>query len=139
VVPPGEEPITSAHYAVVFHPGPACYPRHMDLRLMLVIFLVAAGCGDDGSFEYMDDDVPNPVCETEDAAACSEVDECSSSVECVEGSFCRANVTGTERGALRCEAACVPALDEASWCEDDASCCDVGATCNVRGYCVLPE
>jgi hypothetical protein len=28
-------------------------------------------------------------------------------------------------------------LDDDQWCADDASCCDQGAVCAARGYCVM--
>ena len=43
------------------------------------------------------------------------------------------------RGDFECRFACIPLLDEGSWCSDDASCCDANAQCTSRGYCVLGD
>ena len=43
------------------------------------------------------------------------------------------------RGDFECRFACIPLLDDGSWCSDDASCCDANAHCTNRGYCVLGD
>lgn len=67
------------------------------------------------------------------------VDACSASRDCLGTSVCAAvwDPAMGGRGAFACEFACIPLLDETVWCSDDSSCCDPGATCTPRGYCVI--
>jgi len=85
----------------------------------------------------MDEDVPTFVCETEgESSDCRAGDACSSSETCTTGTICATQVMGGDRMPLSCTAECVPTSDEGRWCTDDASCCDPGTVCTVRGYCV---
>ena len=63
--------------------------------------------------------------------------ECAGEDDCDGAGACVAEWDGGERGPFRCQFACIPTLDEATWCRDDASCCDVAAICTPRGYCVI--
>lgn len=131
-------------------------------RWILVCALGLAACGggtsnDDGaassSFgDEMPDDLPAGGCrDTEgcDAATTSGTgsgnssgtaeSECVGSDDCDGAGACGASWDGDARGPFSCRFACIPTLDEASWCSDDASCCDDGAECTPRGYCVLTE
>jgi hypothetical protein len=62
---------------------------------------------------------------------------CERSADCNGAGACVASYEEDERGDYVCRFACVPTLDEAAWCRDDASCCDPAATCTARGYCVV--
>jgi hypothetical protein len=62
-------------------------------------------------------------------------DECVSSEEC-GGGVCVAPFDEA-RGPYACEFVCVANLDDAIWCADDGACCDPGARCTNRGYCVV--
>ncbi len=63
--------------------------------------------------------------------------ECVGEGDCDGAGACVAEWEEGERGPFRCQFACIPTLDEATWCSDDASCCDAAATCTPRGYCVI--
>ena len=67
-------------------------------------------------------------------------DACHGSVDCM-GGVCAASFDPAtlQRSPLACQFACVPLIDDTLWCSDDASCCDAGALCTERGYCVLLE
>ena len=69
------------------------------------------------------------------------VDGCDASESCVGNGACVAPWDADEqaRGPFECRFACVPLLDESTWCSDDASCCDAGARCTARGYCILDD
>lgn len=121
------------------------------------------GCFSPGGFsDEMPDDFPAAQCEDTDTEACvsstgddvvsssgpaasssstgtDPTDQCDGSDTCLGDGACVAtwDAATTSRGPFECRFACVPLLDEAAWCSDDASCCDVGATCTARGYCVL--
>ena len=75
------------------------------------------------------------------SSAAAPVDGCEASDACVGNAACVAvwNADEGARGPFECRFACVPVLDEAAWCRDDASCCDAGATCTARGYCVVVD
>jgi hypothetical protein len=110
---------------------------------------LAAGCGgDDGSLVgdsgYMPDDPPAGICmsesgpcdtEADDASSGPGADECASSTECDAGLACTATFDG-DIGEFECRAACIDDLDEASWCIDDAGCCNATSVCSGRGYCM---
>ncbi len=63
--------------------------------------------------------------------------ECDGEGDCDGAGACVASWQEGERGPFQCQFACIPTLDEASWCSDDASCCDPDASCTPRGYCVV--
>lgn len=63
--------------------------------------------------------------------------ECVGEGDCEGAGACVAEWADGERGPFQCQFACIPTLDEASWCSDDASCCDADAICTPRGYCVV--
>jgi len=90
-----------------------------------------------GTDDFMEEDVPTFVCETEgDPSDCAPGDACSNSATCADGTVCSTQVANGERMPLACTAECVPPNDEGRWCTDDASCCDPATVCTVRGYCV---
>ncbi|MBL9100150.1 MAG: hypothetical protein JNL82_04275 [Myxococcales bacterium] len=69
-------------------------------------------------------------------------DECMASGECM-GGYCWADFVPETMmpGTFTCHDVCVdnmgePGNAEDVWCIDDASCCDMGASCNDMGYCV---
>jgi hypothetical protein len=133
----------------------------MNMR-RLGLALVLVGCAGDDSQDaggpddealYDDDDLPAGTCRdtgtdtdpcetggttvvTGDGAAPD--DGCQGSADCM-GGFCAAafDPVAVQRGELTCQFACVPLLDDDQWCADDASCCDQGAVCAARGYCVM--
>ena len=72
-----------------------------------------------------------PSAAEQEAAACQGSDDCTGVGACVAGFH------DGLRGGFECHFACVPSLDESSWCGDDASCCDPDAVCTARGYCVV--
>lgn len=95
--------------------------------------LPAGGCRDEdceegGSSGGVD---AAPSASEQEAAPCRASDECSGAGACV------ATFQDGSRGGFECRFACVPSLDESSWCGDDASCCDPAAVCTDRGYCVV--
>lgn len=63
--------------------------------------------------------------------------ECAGEDDCDGAGACVADWNDGERGPFQCQFACIPTVDEAAWCSDDASCCDPAATCTPRGYCVV--
>ncbi len=113
--------------------------------------LPAGGCRDTerpdgeptGGLESCDTDATTTT--TGDAAASSSGtasdDACQASEDCNGTESCAAtwDAQTQTRGPLACQFACIPALDDASWCSDDEACCDVDARCTERGYCVLDE
>ncbi|MEM6295112.1 MAG: hypothetical protein AAGA54_27825 [Myxococcota bacterium] len=68
-------------------------------------------------------------------------DACEGSQDCNGNESCAAtwDPQAQARGPLACQFACIPALDDASWCSDDAACCDAAARCTERGYCVVED
>lgn len=60
---------------------------------------------------------------------------------CIGQSVCVApwDAESQTRGEFECRFACIPLVDETSWCSDGASCCDAAARCTDRGYCVLED
>ncbi len=130
-------------------------------RWMILSLLALSACPEDDSLtadsggisDEMPDDLPAGECrDTEgcDAATSTGAESSTSSTgsgepECVESEdcdgagACAAPWNGDVRGPFECRFACIPTLDEASWCSDDASCCDAGAFCTLRGYCVLED
>lgn len=99
--------------------------------------------------DEMPDDLPAGECRDVDcdegessgdvdaAPAASEQGECQGSDACDGAGACVATFEDGQRGSFACRFACVPSLDEASWCRDDDSCCDPDASCTDRGYCVV--
>ena len=63
--------------------------------------------------------------------------ECAGADDCDGAGACVADWDDGGRGPFECRFACIPTLDEATWCSDDASCCDPVATCTQRGYCIV--
>ncbi len=123
---------------------------------------LAAGAGPDDEMAYEDDDLPAGHCRGADTDTDTDTDGCDTegttlgsaaggspgeeseacrvSADCV-GAICAARFDPVtlQRGTLACQFACVPLLDDTQWCSDDASCCDAGAVCTQRGYCVMLE
>lgn len=58
---------------------------------------------------------------------------------CVGQGVCAApwDETTEQLGDFECRFSCIPLLDDSSWCANDDACCDTGARCTDRGYCVL--
>jgi hypothetical protein len=136
----------------------------MKRRWVIALALLLPGCDDSstesefdtagGLSDEMPEDLPAGGCEDEpgdcetdgagesssggvDAAPQDEAAPCELSGDCDGAGACVAAYEDGERGAFECRFACVPTLDEAAWCGDDASCCDPQATCTARGYCVV--
>ena len=63
--------------------------------------------------------------------------QCAGEDDCDGAGACVAQWDQGERGPFQCQFACIPSVDETTWCSDDASCCDAEATCTQRGYCVV--
>ncbi len=65
-------------------------------------------------------------------------DACQASTDCDAQARCAAEVDPETavRSGYECRFACVPTYDDASWCADDTACCESGATCSPRGYCL---
>lgn len=63
--------------------------------------------------------------------------ECAGEDDCNGAGACVADWDEAGRGPFTCQFACIPTLDESTWCSDDASCCDAAATCTARGYCLV--
>lgn len=130
----------------------------------ILLALGVGGCFSprEGLTDEMPEDLPAPSCEDTDTDACASSsgtpdtetsttgggssttavdDGCQGSQACLGDDACVADwdAQSESRGPFVCRFACVPLLDEASWCSDDASCCDVSAECTARGYCVVPE
>jgi hypothetical protein len=124
----------------------------------LLGWLLLAGCfapaDSEGDYGYMDDDLPSGErCDT-DGATGSSTDGCETgtttgpppdgsmgspcdgSNQCNEGLICSAPFDG-ERGTFACVPGCIEVMDEARWCADASACCDPGATCSTRGYCMI--
>lgn len=114
--------------------------------------------GGSGAFTTFSDDMPDDLpaggcrdtegCETEGTESGgafgttggSVVDsECELSEECDGAGACVATWDDGDRGPFECRFACIPTLDETSWCSDDASCCEESDVCTPRGYCVPSE
>jgi hypothetical protein len=110
------------------------------MRLIwLPLGVLLGGCASDSFADYMDDDVPAGMCEDTEGEACEtggQGETCDATWECGGDLVCAANFNG-DIGSFECQAACVPTMDEASWCIDDASCCDDAASCGPRGYCMI--
>ena len=137
------------------------------MRRATIFLLLAAGLS--GCFapvgdlsDEMPEDLPAGSCEDTDTDACASssgtsgagassggsssttapvVDDCEATGSCLGGDACVAewDAQAESRGPFVCRFACVPLLDEASWCLDDAACCDASAQCTARGYCIVPE
>ncbi len=58
---------------------------------------------------------------------------------CVGQGVCAApwDETTEALGEFECRFSCIPLLDDTSWCANADACCDAGARCTDRGYCVL--
>jgi hypothetical protein len=139
----------------------------MRVSILSLFVLGLAGCnahdealaGGGGEDLYDDDDLPagtcrdtgtdTDPCDTEGTTGAASpgagdpgtgADACQSSAEC-PGGVCAAEFDPVtiQHGALACQFACIPLLDDAMWCSDDAACCVQGSVCTARGYCVLPE
>lgn len=132
-------------------------------RSTLVLLLAAAGCFSPGNLtDEMPDDLPAGACRDTDPEACETstgdassgttgpggtettqavIDGCDGSQACLGNDACVAawDEQTNSRGPFQCQFACVPLLDEATWCRDDASCCDPEAVCTARGYCVSSD
>ena len=132
-------------------------------RTTLILILAAGGCFAPTNFtDEMPDDLPAGSCRDTDPEDCETstgdassgdatstgggttepvVDDCDGSEACLGGDACVAawDPEAEARGPFQCQFACIPLLDEATWCSDDASCCDATAVCTERGYCVLEE
>ena len=131
-------------------------------RSTLLLLLVAGGCfAPDNLSDEMPDDLPAGACRDTDAEDCETStgaassssesstsggpspvpNDCDDSEACLGDDACVAawDAQTETRGPFQCQFVCVPLLDEAAWCSDDASCCDTGAICTARGYCVLEE
>ncbi len=130
--------------------------------ILLFTFGLSA-CFSPGSLtDEMPEDLPAPSCEDTDTDACASssgatgpesstggsssttapvVDGCEATDSCLGEDACVADwdAEAESRGPFVCRFACVPLLDEASWCIDDGSCCDPSAQCTARGYCIIPE
>lgn len=132
-------------------------------RTTLILILLAGGCFEPNNFtDEMPDDLPAGSCRDTDAEDCATstgeqgstggtttggstsepvADDCDGSETCLGEDACVAiwDAQAESRGPFQCQFACIPLLDEATWCSDDASCCDPSAVCTERGYCVLEE
>ena len=130
-------------------------------RWLMLALLLSAACDDAGGgfTDEMPDDLPagrcdetstGEDCETGGQAGSSSSSSSSSSGEpasdclvdgCMGQGVCAAawDAEAEVRGSFECRFACVPLLDDSAWCSDDASCCDAGARCTGRGYCILEE
>ena len=128
-------------------------------KTLALVVLFATACDDAGGFtDEMPDDLPAGMCdETGTGADCETGGQASASSSsssttttsepasdclvdgCVGQAVCAAtwDAEAEVRGAFECRFACVPLLDDSAWCSDDASCCDAGARCTGRGYCIL--
>lgn len=134
--------------------------------LLAASLLLFAGCDDasadaaaEGETGVLGDDMPDDFpagscaetmgedCETEGDAA--GIGDSSSSTAgavadcvadgCVGQGVCAApwDEEAEELGEFECRFSCIPLVDDASWCAGDDACCDSGARCTDRGYCVL--
>jgi hypothetical protein len=112
------------------------------MRLIwMLACLSTTACGEKALSDYMDDDVPAGKCEDTDASLCEtggQGDECEDTQFCTGELVCAAPFDG-DIGAFKCQSSCVETMDETRWCTDAASCCEIGAVCGPRGYCMLPE
>lgn len=109
------------------------------------------GCSSSDDFAaadvgQMDGDIPPNSCMSPDAPGCGSSTglteapiPCTESRECEDGGVCAAVFTGLRPEAFECREACIPLLDDLAWCADAASCCDRGAICNARGYCLFAD
>lgn len=134
-------------------------------RCALVLLLSLSACGETsetaasggsgvGTFaDEMPDDLPAGECRDTDGCETDGDDgtrgtttgepvdepECERSEQCDGAGACVATWDDDVRGPFECRFACIPTLDESSWCSDDASCCERGDVCTPRGYCVPSE
>ncbi len=103
--------------------------------------LPAGGCrGTSGGTEECETEAaPDPSTTGGSTGAPVEEDRCDSVEDCNGSQACAAawDPDTQSRGPLECQFACVPTLDERTWCIDDASCCEAAATCSARGYCIV--
>lgn len=139
----------------------------MQRSIFCPCLLVVAGCySPQGAYsDEMPEDLPAGSCRDTDAEACASTgvteegpastgapasssastteptDDCLDSAACLGDGACVApwDAKSGARGPFACQFACVPLLDEQAWCRDDASCCEPGAVCTARGYCILLE
>ena len=63
-------------------------------------------------------------------------DQCQASADCPDGELCVADFIVDKRGPYQCVGMCLEEMDEAKWCADAAACCNAGAACTDRGFCV---
>ncbi len=131
-------------------------------RTTLILLLAAGGCFSPNNFtDEMPDDLPAGSCRDTDPEDCATstgeetsiggtstgttagpvADGCDGSETCLGEDACVAawDAQTESRGPFECRFACIPTLDERSWCSDDASCCEEGDVCTPRGYCVSSE
>lgn len=73
------------------------------------------------------------------SASAADAEECTVTEDCEGAGACAADWEDGVRTTFSCRFACIPTLNEAAWCGDDASCCDADAVCTPRGYCIVPE
>lgn len=136
-------------------------------RSILLLFVCLCACGEDVAASELGDEMPEDVppgsCRDTDVGGTDDGDtdgcdaatstglattstttgevesECVGEDDCDGAGACVAEWSEDEgeRGPFECQFACIPTLDEATWCSDDASCCDADATCTPRGYCVV--
>jgi hypothetical protein len=114
------------------------------MGLGIVALTAQLGCGGSefdtaGDGDYMDDDIPMGQCGNTGCADTGGVPvgfPCGGSTECSGEAGCVAPFADGQAGDFVCIAQCIPNNDEASWCLDDAACCDETATCSTRGLCV---
>jgi hypothetical protein len=117
-------------------------------RLSLSSFALVAGClvGDEGGFageSYMPPDHPPYGCMDGSSSGSCETTagdaaiECAGSSDCPGDQICAASFDG-DIGTFRCDSLCIANEDQASWCFDDAACCDSNATC-TRGLCIAGD
>ena len=137
----------------------------MNRVVVVSLSLLLGGCFAPGETfsDEMPDDLPAGACRDTDPEDCATTsssgsdssgessssssstgapaDDCQGSDGCLGDDACVAawDAEAEARGAFACQFACVPLLDEALWCSDDASCCDPDAVCTARGYCVMGD
>ena len=127
--------------------------------LALASSLACGGFSEDADLgDEMPEDLPAGSCRDTDAATTGGLEDCdlstssgdaapgtttaaesqcAASEECEGAGACVATWSEGVRGPFACQFACVPTLDESSWCSDDSACCDATARCTERGYCVF--
>lgn len=131
-------------------------------RVLASLVLLASGCFSPNAdlSDEMPDDLPAGACRDTDPDDCATstgfvssggtsegtstgapADGCAGSESCLGDGVCVAawDADAQARGSFECQFACVPVLDETTWCSDDASCCDTGTVCTARGYCVYAD